>query len=206
MNSLLEGLLGDARRFDDLLQLHEERSEACQDEPGRAALNWSFASTWALRFSDLERAAYFYHKALVSAYSDGAVRFAGHLAAFTLLRELLAERGAWDELLQIADLALAGALPDDDVAILATQAGLVAWQELHDVERAGRYFARVQEVDPDSELLAEFIAAIGVDRRRSERRSSRRADRGDAAPARAGPPRGGGSHGACRVLGRADSR
>src|SRR5262249_1932800 len=88
-NSLLEGRLGQARRFDEMLQLHEERSEACPDEPSRAALNWSFASTWALRFGDLERAAYFYHKALVSSYSDGAARFAGHLAAFNLLREFL---------------------------------------------------------------------------------------------------------------------
>src|SRR5262249_39844099 len=91
-NFLLESAYASARRFDDIVRLHERRAGAARDRRHQADLYRRFASVWALRWNDVERAAYFYRKAL-EAYYDGegpssGAGFPGHLAAFGFLREI----------------------------------------------------------------------------------------------------------------------
>ena len=159
-NFLLEGVLGGQKRFDDIVKLHESRAFACADERDQAELYRRFASMWALRWNDVERSAHFYRKALQAYYGDGVSQgatFLGHLAAFGFLREIEGPKGEWAKLLAIADLGLRSGLTEDEQAILATQAGVISWKEMHDSEKAKAYFDRVQRINPESEELHAFM-------------------------------------------------
>lgn len=159
-NFLIEGALGAQKRFDDIVRLHENRAFACAEEREQAELYRRFASMWALRWNDVERSAHFYRKALQSYYGDGysqGARFLGHLAAFGFLREIEGPKGEWAKLLAIADLGLRAGLSEDEKAILATQAGVISWKEMHDQGKAQSYFAEVQRINPDSEELHAFM-------------------------------------------------
>ncbi len=160
-NFLFEGYLAEAKRLDDIAQLHETRAKLAADEKQRAALYRQFASTWALRFGDQERAAYFYRKALEAYYANGVEQFPGHLAAFGFLRDLMGARGEWDKLLALADLGMKAKLGDEDLAILATQAGVISWKEVKDAERAKGYFRTVKKLYPESEELRDFLREVG---------------------------------------------
>jgi tetratricopeptide (TPR) repeat protein len=167
-NFLLEGVLGQHKRFDEIEKLHERRVFACADESEQAELARRFASMWALRWNDTDRAALFYRQALEKFYGDavgqGAI-FPGHLAAFSFVKEIAGRKGEWSPLLQLADLGMRAGLGDDEVAVLATQAGLISWKEIHDEERARGYFDRVQSIDPQSEDLQAFLSQLSGDGR-----------------------------------------
>ncbi|HEX8953252.1 MAG TPA: hypothetical protein VF945_15465, partial [Polyangia bacterium] len=159
-NFLIEGALGAQKRFDEIVKLHENRAFAAADERDQAELYRRFASMWALRWNDVERSAYFYRKALQAYYSDGlaqGAQFLGHLAAFGFLKEIEGAKGEWAKLLAIADLGLRSGLTEDEQAILATQAGVISWKEMHDSEKAKSYFDQVKRINPDSEELHAFM-------------------------------------------------
>ncbi len=161
-NFLLEGALGAAKQFDEIVKLHEQRAYASADEREQAELYRRFASTWALRFNDVERSAQFYRSALEKYYGDGldqGAQFPGHLAAFAFLREIAGQKGEWQKLLALADLGMRAKLSDDEMAILATQAAVISWKEMKDAEKARGYFDRVQKIDPNSEELHAFMKA-----------------------------------------------
>ena len=163
-NFLLSGALGQSQAWDEIVALQDKRAYALADEKDQAELYRLFASEWALRWKDLERAAHFYRKALQSYYGDGAREgavFPGHLAAFGFLREIDGPKGEWTRLLQIADLGLGNApsLSDDELAILASQAGVISWREVKDTVRARGYFDRVQRHHPENEELQAFLTA-----------------------------------------------
>jgi tetratricopeptide (TPR) repeat protein len=160
-NFLFEGFLAAAGRQDDIVQLHEARARLAVDDKTRTALYRRFASTWALRFNDLERSALFYRKALEAYYGNGVEQFPGHLAAFGFLREIHGARGEWDKLLALADLGMKSKISDDELAILATQAGVISWKEMKDAEKAKGYFRTVKKVYPESEELRDFTTAVG---------------------------------------------
>ncbi|HZS42590.1 MAG TPA: hypothetical protein VFF06_37425, partial [Polyangia bacterium] len=63
-NFLLEGALGAAKQFDEIVKLHDKRAYACADEREQADLYRGFASMWALRWNDVDRSARFYGQAL----------------------------------------------------------------------------------------------------------------------------------------------
>ncbi|HWE29273.1 MAG TPA: hypothetical protein VHB97_14790, partial [Polyangia bacterium] len=159
-NFLIEGALGAQKRFDDIVKLHESRAFASADERDQAELYRRFASMWALRWNDVERSAHFYRKALQAYYSEGVsqgAQFLGHLAAFGFLKEIEGAKGEWAKLLAIADLGLRAGLTEDEQAILATQAGVISWKEMHDSEKAKSYFEQVKRINPDSEELHAFM-------------------------------------------------
>ena len=159
-NFLLEGALGAQKRFDDIVKLHESRAFACADERDQAELYRRFASMWALRWNDVERSAYFYRKALQAYYSEG-IRRARHSSATWRrsgsCKEIEGAKGEWAKLLAIADLGLRSGLTEDEQAILATQAGVISWKEMHDSEKAKGYFAQVERINPESEELHAFM-------------------------------------------------
>ena len=159
-NFLIEGALGSQKRFDEIVKLHENRAFACADEREQAELYRRFASMWALRWNDVERSAHFYRKALQAYYGDGlsqGAEFLGHLAAFGFLKEIDGPKGEWAKLLAIADLGLRSGLTEDEQAILATQAGVISWKEMHDSEKAKSYFEQVKRINPESEELHAFM-------------------------------------------------
>jgi tetratricopeptide (TPR) repeat protein len=169
-NFLLELALAAQKRHDDIFALHNARLDAAADGRQRAELARKFASVWALRLADVERAASFYRRALEAYYADGVkggAQFPGHLAAFSFLREIAGQSSAngggeqWPKLLAIADLGMRAELSDDEIAILATQAALISWKEVKDEAKARGYFDRVQRVFPESEDLHAFMRAVG---------------------------------------------
>jgi tetratricopeptide (TPR) repeat protein len=100
------------------------------------------------RFKDRERGAVFFTKALEAAYENGAEKLPSQVAAFALLREIHGARKEWNKLLALTDQALAATLGDDEKLYAAQLAGVVAWKELGDKDKARVYFDRVRQIEP----------------------------------------------------------
>ena len=157
-NYLLENLLAERERPAEIVELHRSRAERAADED-RAALYRNFASIWTTRFSDPATSAQFYRNALEAYYKDGSDHFPGHLAAYRFLREVQGPSGQWQSLLKLADAGLQAPLLEEDQAILAAEAGEIAWKEIDDLKLARGYFDWVRRVDPDNYVLGEFLSA-----------------------------------------------
>ncbi|MBW2731252.1 MAG: tetratricopeptide repeat protein, partial [Deltaproteobacteria bacterium] len=154
---LLEKLLHEQNRQEEIVELHELRASAAEvDERGSVCRE--IGSQWAIRFVDVSKTARFYERALQSFYDDGAEPFPGHLAAFNLLSEVKGPQGAWEELLDLADKGLEAPLLEDDLLILAQLAGKIAWKQLNDPTRAAVFFSWVRRIEPESAVLASFLA------------------------------------------------
>lgn len=161
--ALLEAWLGASGQLDELMALHEERSERCEDARTRVALCRRFAMVWEQHFADGERAAYFLHKALVAGWAEGGGGFSGQLAAFERVGQVLGAHGAWTELLALADHGLASGLGEEDAVVLAAMAGWTAWQQLNDLERARAYLKLVVARHPEDEMVREFERQVVAD-------------------------------------------
>ncbi|RMH41316.1 MAG: hypothetical protein D6689_11425, partial [Deltaproteobacteria bacterium] len=159
-NFAYELLLAQRERWDDLEQLHERRAYAAADDATRAALYRKFALEWVQRFKDRVRAAKFFAKAMEAASQNGAPPPPAQVAAFHLVREIFGGSNEWERVLALTD-AMLGHLDDDRKLYMALQAGLIAWREMGDVERARKYFDVVRQLDPDAPELADFDAAAG---------------------------------------------
>jgi tetratricopeptide (TPR) repeat protein len=157
-NYLLENLLAEAGRNEEIVQLHRGRVERAVEEE-RAALYRNFASIWTTRFSDPPTSAQFYVDALESYYKDGSDHFPGHLAAYRFLKEVRGTEGDWTGLLKIADAGLQAPLLEEDLALLAAEAGEIAWREMNDTGLAAGYFDWVRKIDPNNVVLGEFCDA-----------------------------------------------
>ncbi|PIE17900.1 MAG: hypothetical protein CSA65_07020 [Proteobacteria bacterium] len=155
-NFLLEGLLAEQDRKPEIVALHEARVRAVRDDQ-RARLYQQLASLWAIRFVDVSTTATFYERALRAFYEQGADSFAGHLAAFSFLREVRVSQGHGVELLELADLGLEAPLLADDLLVLARLAGEIAYQDVKDIERAAGYFGWVQALEAENEVLLAFL-------------------------------------------------
>src|SRR5262249_34599632 len=142
-NFLLEQLLAAKGAWDAIAELHERRAFSAAEED-RARLHRRFASIWAVRWNDAARSAAFYRRALESYYQDGADRFPGHIAACELLRDAAREPADWESLLELAEQGLAARIDETEKALLAAQAGAVAWRHLNDPARAKALFARAK--------------------------------------------------------------
>src|SRR5262249_6363702 len=141
-NFLLERVLSARGEWEAIVDLHERRAQT----PGadRAGLYRRFASVWGLRWNDAARSAAFYGKALEAYYQNGVEQFPGHVAAFEFLRDVHAQSGDWEPLLELAELGLRAQIDDADKAILAAQAGAVAWKGMGDTAKAKIYFAQAK--------------------------------------------------------------
>jgi len=162
-NFLYESLLSRADRWDDLEQHHMSRAVAIADDSGRAALYRQFALEWVQRFKDRERGARFFAKAIEMSAQNGAIHMPSMVAGFTLVREAYGARSDWQEILTLADTALARALPDEQRMFVAMQAGQVAWRELKDIARARGYFRMVGIIEPGAPQLIDFESEVGPD-------------------------------------------
>ena len=163
-NFLLEKLLHAQNRFDDIIAVQDQRIDALEDAQAQIDLAKRIGNMWLLRWKDRDRAAHFYGRALLSTYAgsvDAAQAFPGHLAAFSMLRDVMAPRGEWPQLLSYAELGRSALMSDDERAALMVQAGRIAWREMGDAERARGYYAEVLRVFPEQEELQAYIAEFG---------------------------------------------
>ena len=161
-NYLFEAVLAKKQRWDELHKHQDKRAFAAASEIDRAALYRKYALEWIQRYKDRERGAVFFTKALEAAYQNGADTMTGHVAALTLLREILGARKEWGKILALTDQALAAQLGDDEKLYAGLLAGVIAWKELGDLPRARAYFERVKQIEPQNPVLAEFMAEGAV--------------------------------------------
>jgi tetratricopeptide (TPR) repeat protein len=157
-NYLLETMLVDTGRTIEIVELHHARGDKVTEEQ-RAASYRAFASAWTTRFNDPPRSALFYNMALRSYYGNGSDHFPGHMAAFRFLREVEGTQDKnWKGLLELADEGLQAPLADEDLAVLAAEAGEIASKELEDIPLAAGYFDWVRKIDPNNPYLIDFVA------------------------------------------------
>ena len=167
-NFLYEMQLSRSERWDDLEQHHISRAVALGEDSARAALYRQFALEWVQRFKDRERGARFFAKAIEMSARNGAIHMPSMVAGFSLVREAYGARADWQQLLTLADVALSRALPDEQRLFVAMQAGLVAWRELKDVDRARSYFRMAGNIEPGAPHLVEFETEVGPDRQAAQ--------------------------------------
>ncbi len=163
-NFLLEKTLAAQNRFDDIVALQDQRIDSLEDAQAQIDLAKRIGNMWLLRWKDRDRAAHFYGRALLSTYAgsvDAAQAFAGHLAAFSLLRDVMAPRAEWPQLLSYAELGRSALMGDEERGALMVQAARIAWREMADPERARGYYAEVMRVFPENDELQAYVAEFG---------------------------------------------
>ncbi|HKE19803.1 MAG TPA: tetratricopeptide repeat protein, partial [Kofleriaceae bacterium] len=160
-NFLYESLLSRTARWDDLEKHHLDRAIAVAEDSARAGLYRQFALEWVQRFKDRERGARFFAKAIEMSAQNGAIHMPSMVAGFSLVREAFGARADWQQILTLADVALARAMPDEQRLFVAIEAGLVAWRELKDIERARAYFGVASHIDPGTPHLIDFESEAG---------------------------------------------
>src|SRR5215470_13804016 len=160
-NYLFEAMLAKKERWEELAKHQEKRAFAVAGEADRAQLYRKFALGWMQRFKDRDRGAAFFAKALQTAYANGAEKLRGQVAAFALLHEILGARKEWNTILALTDQALAaqlGPTGEEEKLYAGLLAGVIAWKELGDKEKARGYFERVKQIEPHNPVLGEFLA------------------------------------------------
>ncbi len=164
VNFLLEKILAEQGRFDEIIALQDKRIDGVQGDQAKIDLAKRIGNMWLLRWKDKERASRFYGRALTMTYR-GAVEahkaFPGHLAAFSLLRDMLVPKGEFEQLFNYAELGSFAPMLDEERGALMVQAGRAAWRDANDPARAKAYYAEVQRVYPEHEELQAFIAEHG---------------------------------------------
>ena len=163
-NFLLEKILAEQSRFDEIVALEEKRIDSLGDVQSKIDLSKRIGNMWLLRWKDKERAVRFYGRALTLTYRgtvDAGKAFPGHLAAFNVLREVHGAKGDWAPLLNYAELGGFAPMSDADRAALMLQAGRMVWREMNDAATAKGFFAEVARVFPENEELAAYVAEFG---------------------------------------------
>lgn len=163
-NFLLEKILAEQGRFDEIIALQDKRIDGLTGDQAKIDLAKKIGNMWLLRWKDRERAARFYGRALTFTYR-GAVEagkvLPGHLAAFSLLRDILVPKGEWAQLFNYAELGTFAPMNDEERGALMVQAARAAWRDAGDPARAKAYYAEVQRVYPEHEELQNYIAEYG---------------------------------------------
>ena len=163
-NFLLEKILAEQSRLDEIVALQEKRIESLADVQAKIDLSKRIGNMWLLRWKDKERAARFYGRSLNLTYRgtvDASKAFPGHLAAFNMLREVLGPKGDWAALINFAELGSFAPMADSDRAALMVQAGRMAWRDMGDAAAARNFFAEVGRVFPENEELQAYVAEFG---------------------------------------------
>ncbi len=152
--AIFEGFLTEQQRTGAILDTQKAALEATSDEQERAAAAYLFGSRWALRHQNLEVGA----ELVESSLRLDPTREEG----FTFLRDVYGARGGdWDRVISLADELADRSNHGTNVAHLLAQAGLIAWKERGDLNKARRLFERLAVVDGKQPALQAFEAQIG---------------------------------------------
>jgi tetratricopeptide (TPR) repeat protein len=152
--TLLEALLVDAGRTEEIASLQRTLLDETEDGAWRGSLAFVFGLRWATRHQNLD---------LGAQLAEEALRFdPDNEAAFLFLREVYGTRdGAWDRVVQIANGAYDRAQPSGSRMFLLSQLGLVYWQKLGNMLEAQRAFERLASLSAAHPSLVAFEAQIG---------------------------------------------
>ena len=152
--TLLEGMLVEAERTDDILVLQRKVLEATTDPMRRAGLAFMFGIRWATRHQNLDVGAQLAEEALALD--------ADNEAAFLFVREVYGTRdGAWGKVIQLAETAVARASENGTKLFLLAQIGLLSWQKVGNMLDAQNAFERLCASAPEHPNLLAFEAQIG---------------------------------------------
>jgi len=160
-NFIYETVLATNTRWDDLERHQLRRAERASDHGQKVEVLRMFALEWVQRFKDKDRGAKFFDAALRANSSNGEAPMRSVVAAFALLRQVQGEKGEWLQLLDIADAVLAKITGAEDKLYVALQAGNIAFEHLNDVDRAKKYFAIAQAVEPQNPSVLDFVSISG---------------------------------------------
>ncbi|HRC57910.1 MAG TPA: hypothetical protein PKU97_18410, partial [Kofleriaceae bacterium] len=108
-NYLLETLLANAQRWDDL-EAHQLRRAAGATVSAETSVAGAsvellrrFGLEWVQRFKDRERGARFFARAITSSTQNGVGELRSMVAAYTLLLQVLGARSEWQALVEMAE-------------------------------------------------------------------------------------------------------
>ena len=160
-NFIYETVLATHTRWDELERHQLRRAERASDHGQKVEALRMFALEWVQRFKDKDRGAKFFDAALRANSSNGEAPMRSVVAAFALLRQVQGEKGEWAQLLDIADAVLAKVTGTEDKLYVALQAGNIAFEHLNDVDRAKKYFAIAQAVEPENPSVLDFVSIAG---------------------------------------------
>lgn len=148
--TLLENLLVQNQRTDLILQLQQSIVAGCITDSERVAALVHFGTRWALRHQNPEVASLF--------FKDALVRDPSQVALLIYMRDQSAgDARIVGELLAVVDEAArtAGELPAVRSGLF-TLAGLFAWKDVSDLEKARIYYGAVSKVFPSLPTLQAF--------------------------------------------------
>ena len=150
--TLYEGLLVAQAREDSIVQTQRGLLQSIADPNRQAELALRFGSRWGYRHKKPQIAAQFVEETLRHQPDNEA--------AFAFLRDVYGTHlGDWSKVVGLAD-ELGSRVGGEHAAFFLANAAAVA-QELGDVERARRYYARLAEVAPQHTALARNRNAAG---------------------------------------------
>jgi tetratricopeptide (TPR) repeat protein len=151
--TLYEGLMVAQAREESILQTQRGLLQSITDPDRQAELALRFGSRWGYRHKKPQIAAQFVEETLRHQPDNEA--------AFAFLRDVYGTHlGDWSKVVGLAD-ELGSRVGGEHSAFFLANAAAVA-QELGDVERAGRYYARLAEVAPQHTALARNRNVAGA--------------------------------------------
>lgn len=162
-NFMYETLLATNNRWDDLETHQLRRADKAPDHGQRVALLRKFALEWVQRFKDPDRGAKFFGRALEAASQNGASPMKSIVAAFTLLKRVLGDRGEWVQLLDLTDAVIDRMQVGEEKLFIAIQAGHIAFDKTNDIARAKKYFTVAASIEPKNPNVEDFVQAVGID-------------------------------------------
>jgi len=152
--TLLEALLVEADRTDEIAALQRSVLDATEGADRRAELAFLFGLRWATRHQNLDLGAKLAQEAL--SYDPD------NEAAFLFLREVYGTRdGAWEQVVELATKAFEQARQPGSRTFLLSQLGLINWQKLGNMLEAQRAFEQLASFADGHPSLVAFEAQIG---------------------------------------------
>ncbi|MEE9384726.1 MAG: tetratricopeptide repeat protein [Nannocystaceae bacterium] len=155
---LAETLLADAGQLQHIQKLQDRRAKRASDEVEHLRLLSQAALVWQIRLDNPSMAAYFHRRALELVYVEGGEtpEAAWHLAAYRSVKVEAQKTGEIDGLVPLAERGLAILDDQDEIAVLAIEAGELAWRQLHDQETAARLFERAGDRGKEHPVVRAF--------------------------------------------------
>jgi tetratricopeptide (TPR) repeat protein len=145
---LLEKVLRERDRFEELAELYASLAEYRRSKEERAQMLSAAARTYSVRLEDNESAAIH--------YSEVLDLLPGNQTALKFLVNFYEEQEDWDHLAAIYEDALEGRLSSDEEMAMLMQAGMIHWRMRAKPEVAEKYFRRLRKLTPSHAGMINF--------------------------------------------------
>ncbi len=160
---LAETLLAASGHLQHVQKLMDRRVSLVEDATEKLGLLRHCASVWGVRLNNSEMAAYFWRQALELAYAEDLLGTAGdwHVGAYRTLKQHAVESGEADGLVPLAERGLGIIADSVNGALVALQAGEIAWRQFNDPDTARSFFEKAVAHAPDHPVLKAFQDEVG---------------------------------------------